>query len=292
MANQNYQREQWQDRGQRESASDDSQRFGSARQAGRDERQHQAYDSRSGNPQGGQRESQGDRFGGGSQRQYQDDYRNDQFAPYGYGQQSDGSGPGRYGFDQQGDRQRAQGSYYDRDYQGGESYRGHQSGGYRGDGYQSAGERGDYGGRGYQGSYGSSWDNDRLREEQQRGASSGAYGSPGGFGGNMWGGDEQRSGQSHRGRGPKNYQRSDERIREDVSDRLTDDHDVDASDIDVSVSDREVTLSGQVDSKQAKRRAEDCADSCSGVEHVQNNLRIKKAESGESGQTATTAKSK
>lgn len=81
---------------------------------------------------------------------------------------------------------------------------------------------------------------------------------------------------SHRGRGPKNYRRSDKRIHEDVSDRLTDDRHVDASDIEVSVSDREVTLSGEVDSRQAKRHAEDCADSVAGVEHVQNDLRVKK----------------
>ena len=40
----------------------------------------------------------------------------------------------------------------------------------------------------------------------------------------------------HRGRGPRGYTRSDERIREDVNDRLTDDGWLDASDIDVQVS--------------------------------------------------------
>ena len=91
--------------------------------------------------------------------------------------------------------------------------------------------------------------------------------------------EEDPSDPSHRGRGPKNYQRSDERICDDVCDRLSDDHNVDASEIDVSVSDREVTLSGEVESKQAKRYAEDCADSVSGVEHVQNNLRVKRSQS-------------
>jgi osmotically-inducible protein OsmY len=57
---------------------------------------------------------------------------------------------------------------------------------------------------------------------------------------------------------------------------LSDDHGLDASEITVSVSECEVTLSGEVDSKQAKRLAEDCADGCSGVSHVQNNLRVKK----------------
>ncbi|MDF2689567.1 MAG: hypothetical protein K0Q80_2533, partial [Microvirga sp.] len=80
--------------------------------------------------------------------------------------------------------------------------------------------------------------------------------------------------QHHRGRGPKGYTRSDERIREDVNERLTDDPYVDASEIDVGVSSCEVTLSGTVDSREAKRRAEDCAERVSGVRHVQNNLRV------------------
>ena len=81
---------------------------------------------------------------------------------------------------------------------------------------------------------------------------------------------------SHRGRGPRGYARSDDRIREDVSDRLTDDPYVDASDIDVTVSGGEVTLSGHVDHRTARRRAEDIAESVSGVTHVQNNLRVRR----------------
>ncbi|WP_046863653.1 BON domain-containing protein [Microvirga massiliensis] len=91
--------------------------------------------------------------------------------------------------------------------------------------------------------------------------------------------DQAQSGR-HRGRGPKGYTRSDDRIREDVCERLTDDPYVDASEIDVSVSNREVTLSGTVDSREAKRRAEDCAERISGVTHVQNNLRVNQGTSG------------
>lgn len=80
----------------------------------------------------------------------------------------------------------------------------------------------------------------------------------------------------HRGRGPKGYRRSDDRIREDINDRLTDDAWLDASNIEVSVSDCEVTLSGTVDSRQAKRRAEDIAERVSGVEDVQNSIRVNK----------------
>jgi len=79
----------------------------------------------------------------------------------------------------------------------------------------------------------------------------------------------------HRGRGPRGYTRSDERIREDVSDRLADNPILDASDIEVTVSGGEVTLSGSVDSRYSKRLAEDLADEVSGVTHVQNNLRVR-----------------
>jgi osmotically-inducible protein OsmY len=79
----------------------------------------------------------------------------------------------------------------------------------------------------------------------------------------------------HRGRGPKGYKRSEGRITEDVNDRLTDDPFLDASDIQVKVKDTEVTLDGWVVNRQDKRRAEDLADSVSGVSHVQNNLRVR-----------------
>lgn len=77
-----------------------------------------------------------------------------------------------------------------------------------------------------------------------------------------------------RGRGPKGYVRSDARILEDVCDRLSDDAWLDASDVEVTVEGSEVTLSGTVNSRDERRRAEDCADRVSGVTHVQNNLRV------------------
>lgn len=79
---------------------------------------------------------------------------------------------------------------------------------------------------------------------------------------------------AHRGRGPKGYRRSDERIREDVSDRLTDDSWLDAHGVEVAVSDGDVTLSGTVRSREDKKRAEALAESVTGVDNVQNNLRI------------------
>jgi osmotically-inducible protein OsmY len=87
-------------------------------------------------------------------------------------------------------------------------------------------------------------------------------------------------GPSYRGRGPKGHTRSDERIREDVSDRIMDDPHVDGSDIELTVSGGEVTLTGTVSSRGEKRRAEDLAESVSGVTHVQNNLRVQQREGG------------
>lgn len=92
-----------------------------------------------------------------------------------------------------------------------------------------------------------------------------------------WFGDEEaarRREQDHRGHGPANYKRSDERILEDACDRLTDDWGVDASNIQVTVQGGEVTLDGTVADRRQKRRAEDVVHDLSGVSHVQNNLRV------------------
>jgi hypothetical protein len=77
-----------------------------------------------------------------------------------------------------------------------------------------------------------------------------------------------------RGLGPKGYKRSDERISEDAHERLTEDAFLDASNIWLTVSEGEVTLSGAVDNREAKHRAERLVEPISGVTHVQNNLRL------------------
>jgi osmotically-inducible protein OsmY len=81
----------------------------------------------------------------------------------------------------------------------------------------------------------------------------------------------------HRGKGPKGFTRSDEKIRDDVNDKLYHDPFVDASDIDVTVSGGDVTLTGTVDSKETKRRAEDLAEEVIGVNNVSNNLKVNKS---------------
>jgi osmotically-inducible protein OsmY len=79
-----------------------------------------------------------------------------------------------------------------------------------------------------------------------------------------------------RGKGPQGYKRSDDRISDDAHERLTDDAWIDASFIAVSVSGGAVTLSGTVESREAKHRAERIVEDISGVTHVQNNLRLAK----------------
>ena len=79
---------------------------------------------------------------------------------------------------------------------------------------------------------------------------------------------------SYRGRGPQNWRRSDERIREAVNELLTDHDGVDATEIEVTVENGEVTLQGMVGSRWEKRLAEDIAGSCRGVHDVHNRLRV------------------
>lgn len=82
------------------------------------------------------------------------------------------------------------------------------------------------------------------------------------------------------GKGPKGYKRSDERIREDACEALYRNPYIDASDIDVAVKDGQVTLRGTVESRNAKREAESCIENLSGVDDVQNELRLKRSDLG------------
>ncbi len=105
------------------------------------------------------------------------------------------------------------------------------------------------------------------RYDQQLGSQgwrgSGNYGTP--------------SAPSPQGRGPKGYQRSDERIREDICEAL-DDGAADAREVEVSVSGGHVTLTGTVPSRRDKRSIEDVADGIRGVHDISNNVRIDRGE--------------
>jgi len=82
---------------------------------------------------------------------------------------------------------------------------------------------------------------------------------------------------NYAGRGPRGYQRTDERIREDVCDRLTDDPRIDASDIEVHMKGGELTLSGSVRTREEKRLTEDLVERVTGVREVNNHLRVRPA---------------
>ena len=94
------------------------------------------------------------------------------------------------------------------------------------------------------------------------------------------------------GRGPRGYKRPDSRIEEDINDRLTQHGWIDATDIEVNVQNGEVTLRGHVDTRDAKRMAEDLADSVFGVKEVHNQIRIKRRGEAVEGrpETETTGK--
>jgi hypothetical protein len=86
--------------------------------------------------------------------------------------------------------------------------------------------------------------------------------------------DERTARGSFVGRGPKNFRRSDDRIREDVCDRLTMHGEVDPSDVEVRVEDRVVTLLGTVDSRFERRLAAETAASVLGVVDVHDQLKV------------------
>lgn len=81
--------------------------------------------------------------------------------------------------------------------------------------------------------------------------------------------------ESYRGLGPKGYTRSDERLRETICDRLTDDPRIDASEIEVDVQDQRVTLRGSVSDRRTKYAVEDLVES-TGAREIDNNLRVRR----------------
>jgi len=132
----------------------------------------------------------------------------------------------------------------------------------------------DRGGSGWQGGYG---------HESDRGGGREFGGFEGGADHGRWDRDRQLSGslghgfwprnQAFVGKGPKGYSRSDERIRDEICELLSEGY-LDASDIEVVVLDGEVTLSGTVMDRRTKRIAEEIADFAHGVKDIQNLLKV------------------
>ena len=86
-------------------------------------------------------------------------------------------------------------------------------------------------------------------------------------------------------RGPRSYRRSDERIREDICERLSAPlarfdrargrHPApDASDVSVQVQDGKVTLDGTVTGRAMKHQIEDIVDAVLGVREIDNRIRV------------------
>lgn len=86
-----------------------------------------------------------------------------------------------------------------------------------------------------------------------------------------------RRGEPHlprRPRGPKGYRRSDERIHEDLCERLATAARIDSREVDIQVQNGHVTLAGEVPERWMKYTIEDITADCPGVQDVDNRLRV------------------
>ncbi len=251
-----------------------SERAGEAEQSRSDEREWEEGIGR-GEEYGaeGQRErAQGDMYGQEQRRSAGPSGREREDPPQGwYGRQRQPSPENfpRSGRSQRGEQHQGTQGGYEQGHRGGyeKGYRGSQSG-YEQDYEQlPSGGKGrpgqSFGGPGYQdrGSGGRADRGEGWRRE------------PGGTG---WREKHEETGKGHRGRGPKNYVRSDERICEEINDLLMESDEVDPSEVEVYVEHGEVILRGTAHSREEKRRMEDIASSVLGVEEVLNHLRIRR----------------
>ena len=73
---------------------------------------------------------------------------------------------------------------------------------------------------------------------------------------------------------PKNYQRSDERIQEELCERLTAHPDIDPSNVEINVVSGEVKLSGEVPTRRMKRMIEEVAEDIPGVRDINNQIHV------------------
>src|SRR6185436_4879551 len=88
----------------------------------------------------------------------------------------------------------------------------------------------------------------------------------------------QRERGPHAGRGPKNYRRSDDRIREELCDRLMAHPEIDASEAEVEVKEAHVVLRGSVPDRRTKHRVEDLAERVLGAMDIDNQLRVRRGD--------------
>ena len=86
--------------------------------------------------------------------------------------------------------------------------------------------------------------------------------------------DEEMQSPRNVRRGPKNYTRSDERIKEEIFDAIARNTRIDASDVTIEVQGGKATLYGSVAHRQMKHWIEDIAAECHGVADVENKLTV------------------
>jgi osmotically-inducible protein OsmY len=84
------------------------------------------------------------------------------------------------------------------------------------------------------------------------------------------------AGSARRPVGPKGYRRPDERVREDMCERLAMNPYVDVSDVSVEVSNGVVMLEGTVQARREKYVIEEIAEAVFGVTEVENRLRVQR----------------
>jgi len=222
--------------------------------------------------------------GGGSERNYNSGDAGNYSRGY-YGSQS--------GYGRNDDRQ-----------QRGQSWSGQQPSGRGGEQYSGSNfgssrsefGRSDFGRSGSSGNYEdrSSWNYGQEGRGQRAGSGSsgGAYGFDPSS--NRWdfNPNQGSESQSHRGRGPQGYQRSDDRLKEIVCERLTDDPGIDASNVTVEVTGQIVKLTGTVDDRSTKYEIEELVERLGGVKDIDNQLRVQSRQStwnqSSSNQSATT----
>lgn len=163
------------------------------------------------------------------------------------------------------------------------SYNGDQGGGMR-----LSDARHGYG-KGYGLGFGQ-YDTGNRRQEQGGGRDSGGYQGANQSNQAGWnalnsaaGGYGPASRSDNRRAGPKGYQRSDDRIKDEVCERLYNSYDLDVEDVSVEVGAGQVCLDGTVPERYMKHRIEDIVDQIHGVTDIDNRLKVRRQGSTDKG---------
>jgi osmotically-inducible protein OsmY len=82
------------------------------------------------------------------------------------------------------------------------------------------------------------------------------------------------TGHSRAATGPLGRRRSDDALAAEIHEILTNDPELDTTDIEIEVAGGAVTLTGTVDSGDARMLAEELVESLTGVREVHNRLRV------------------